>query len=109
MRDFEKDVKSVEWFANSVMLRKLAANLDKKHWDEVGIEYLLSRSSDEVEELLHELDIIRENPTNETAIHAAIFECGDVANFFMMIANKLRKMLDVKPSFTMVNNEKGEE
>lgn len=80
-RDHVADNASVDLFALD-MKRKLAANVHKKHWDEVPMIYLYQRMLEEEEELYTAL--------KEGDIHSIIDEAADVANFAMMIADRAR-------------------
>lgn len=84
-RDAMLDESAVEWFS-TVMLKKLRENRYKQHWSELDLAYLINRLKEELLELEDELPNTKNNMID---IDAAIFECADVANFAMMVADKL--------------------
>jgi NTP pyrophosphatase (non-canonical NTP hydrolase) len=72
----------VVWFADA-MERKLRENDHKRHWLTLGMQTLSMRLTQEREELR---DAVASGSAAETLAEAA-----DVANFAMMIADKVRK------------------
>lgn len=80
----------VDWFSG-IMKVKLGTkhNRAKPHWATSTFALLLERLRDEVQEL--ENALCREDVAN------AVSECCDVANFAMMIADKLRQELYSEP------------
>ncbi len=80
-RNSEEDIAAVDLFALD-MKRKLAANVHKKHWDEVPMIYLYQRMLEEEAELYSALE-----EGNQQNI---IDEAADVANFSMMRADRAR-------------------
>lgn len=80
-RDHADDDAAVDLFALD-MKRKLAANVHKKHWDEVPMIYLYLRMREEEAELYSALE-----EGNQQNI---IDEAADVANFSMMLADRAR-------------------
>lgn len=81
-RDHAEDDAAVDVFALD-MKRKLAANVHKKHWDEVTDLYLFRRLVEEVMELHEAMQI--------GSTDAIILEAADTANFAMMIADRARR------------------
>jgi len=81
-RDHADDDAAVDLFALD-MKRKLAANVHKKHWDEVPMIYLYQRMLEEEEELYTAL--------KEGNAQSIIDEAADVANFSMMLADRARR------------------
>ncbi|PGW89949.1 hypothetical protein [Bacillus cereus] len=77
----------VKWFAEQ-MESKLQENDHKGGWQDCDCYWLLKRASGECLELLRELDVYRDLGDNKEKI---IKECSDVANFVMMIADKVRE------------------
>lgn len=77
---------SVEWFEKQ-MLKKLKANINKRHWARTSYDYLFNRMKEEVKEL-GELLLDDKVPYKYRKI---ISECSDVANYAMMIADKAKK------------------
>jgi hypothetical protein len=75
--DYEE---KVVWFAHQ-MIGQLIANDDKGGWDDESLVYLLDRLSEEVQELKHALI--------EADKDGIIQEAADVANFAMMIADRV--------------------
>ena len=86
-RDHAADAMAVDVFALD-MKRKLAANVHKKHWDEVSDRYLFGRLIEEIKELLEA--IVDDEHKN------IIDEAADVANFSMMLADRARRGLKGK-------------
>ena len=77
-RPYFVDLEAVDMFAE-LMMEKLRRNRHKAHWKHVDKTWLLGRLKDELKEL-------------EEAMEAGdslslVYECADVANFAMMIAN----------------------
>lgn len=86
-QEFEQVRPSVQWFALQ-MEKKLQENDHKVHWNECGIDYLMSRMVQEYGELVAAVwDLREENGSPE----AVISEAADVANFVHMIADNLRE------------------
>ena len=83
-RDHAADALAVDVFALD-MKRKLAANVHKKHWDEVTRMYLARRLVEEVIELCEA--VVANDP------QSIIDESADVANFAMMISDQARRGL----------------
>ena len=79
-RSLDADEKAVTGFAVKMIL-KLQKNRHKAHWSTVDYEYLFDRLTEEVEELRSAM----EWPDGDI-----VSECCDVANFAMMIADKLK-------------------
>ncbi|MCU5414689.1 hypothetical protein OCE50_27885 [Bacillus wiedmannii] len=77
----------VKWFAEQ-MESKLQENDHKGGWQDCDCYWLLNRAIKECVELSRELDAHRDLGDNKEKI---IKECSDVANFVMMIADKVRK------------------
>ncbi|MED1557547.1 hypothetical protein [Bacillus paramycoides] len=77
----------VKWFAEQ-MESKLQENDHKGGWQDCDCYWSLKRAREECLELLCELDAYRDLGLNKEEI---IKECSDVANFMMMIADKVRK------------------
>jgi len=75
----------VKWFAEQ-MESKLQENDHKGGWKDCDCYWLLNRAKEECLELLHELNVHRDLGGNKEKI---IKECSDVANFVMMIADKV--------------------
>jgi len=71
---------------SSDMLFKLEMNSCKAHWNTVTNAYLLKRMKNEVSELESALNGDGENIE---------LECADVANFAAMIADNVRKGVDL--------------
>lgn len=92
----------------TLMLQKLAENRHKPHWDESTLAYLMQRLDDEVAELQAAYALVmakrdgmafrqtRPNRDEDVALFKAEQEvrreCADVANFAMMIADKLDRL-----------------
>lgn len=72
----------VQWFAEE-MERKLRANDDRDGWKVGRLDWLFDRLTEEVEELRVEVG-------RRAGLHI-IDECTDVANFAMMIADRVRE------------------
>lgn len=70
------------------MESKLQENDHKGGWQGCDSYWLLDRARAECLELLREFSVHRDLSDNKEKI---IRECSDVANFVMMIANKVRK------------------
>lgn len=85
MEDLKRDLKAVDLFKKQ-MLRKLGDNTDKKHWLKCTYWYLFRRMEMELKELE---ELLRDDkvPYKQKKI---IFECADIANFAMMIADKAK-------------------
>jgi hypothetical protein len=87
---------SLEWFALE-MEATLRSNDNKGGWEDCRYEWLFGRLEEESKELLEALSPMKLDTTAENAWHEqaclAIGECADVANFAMMIADKLRLSL----------------
>lgn len=81
-RNHDDDNAAVDLFAFD-MKRKLAANVHKKHWNEVTSAYLFRRLVEEVMELHEAMQI--------GSTDAIMLEAADVANFAMMIADQVRR------------------
>ena len=81
-RDHAADALAVDVFALD-MKRKLAANVHKKHWDEVTNLYLFRRLVEESLELHEAIGI--------GTAQNIIDEAADIANFCMMIADQVRQ------------------
>lgn len=73
---------SVVWFVQ-YMFNKLRQNEHKKHWRELSEDWLLEALNSEVGELSFALSSGDKDDI--------IYECADVANFAMMIADKQRE------------------
>lgn len=78
------DREGLAWFKER-MAEKLQENRHKKPWDKKEIDYLFRRLLDEVEELRFSLQDTQANRYVDK--ESIIYECADVANFAMMIAN----------------------
>jgi NTP pyrophosphatase (non-canonical NTP hydrolase) len=72
----------VVWFADA-MEQELRANDHKRHWLNLGMQTLSMRLTQEREELR---DAVADGSAAET-----LKEAADVANFAMMIADKMRR------------------
>ena len=77
---------SVEWFGKQ-MLKKLEANINKRHWIRTSYKYLLNGLQEELKEL-EKLLLDDKVPYNHKKI---ISECGNIGNHAMMIADKAKK------------------
>lgn len=77
----------VKWFAEQ-MESKLQENDHKGGWQQCGKYWLFERMQEEMTELLQELSLFSNDAKNENRI---IRECADIANFAMMIADKVRE------------------
>lgn len=82
--------KEVEWFADQ-MEKKLSQNDHKGGWQNCDFKYLLKRLKEEQTEVEDALKL-RGTTFFGTVLKdkEIIDECADVANFAMMIADKLR-------------------
>lgn len=78
-RPFHQDDAALQEFSG-VMLEKLRANKHKAHWSHVDSDWLLGRLEQELKEL-------REAMASGDGL-SVVYECADVANFAMMIADK---------------------
>jgi NTP pyrophosphatase (non-canonical NTP hydrolase) len=77
----------VRWFAEE-MEKKLQENDHKVHWSDCDMDYLMSRTEQELDELLKAIvDLKFGIGTSEDVIK----EAADVANFVMMIADNSRE------------------
>jgi hypothetical protein len=84
----EHDVReSVVWFSQQ-MEAQLKENDYKGGWDNCTIEYLYSRTWDELIELA---DILKVPDVDHAR---AIKQCADTANFLMMLADLMRKQME---------------
>jgi hypothetical protein len=81
----------VEWFA-AQMEQTLRQNDHKGGWEESPLWYLLERLKEETIELEVALERVELSDT-QTSMEHAIRESTDIANFAMMIADKLRKRI----------------
>ncbi|PEP86132.1 hypothetical protein [Bacillus pseudomycoides] len=77
----------VKWFAEQ-MESKLQENDHKGGWKQCGKYWLFERMQEEMTELLQELSLFSNDAENEDRV---IKECADIANFAMMIADKVRE------------------
>lgn len=77
-RGLAEDKHAVDEFSG-VMLEKLRENRHKAHWKHVSREWLVGRLHDELDELLSAIE--SDQPLS------IVYECADVANFAMMIAD----------------------
>lgn len=79
---------SLAKFANK-MEDKLKKNDGKSGWDNENIYYLKHRLEEEMIELHIALKNLMKNPNDVMLKQAVDDECQDVANFAMMISDKL--------------------
>lgn len=77
----------VRWFSEQ-MENKLKENDHKGGWNHCGKYWLFERMKEETSELLQELSVFSNGAENEGMV---IKECADIANFSMMIADKVRE------------------
>lgn len=83
---------SVRTFAEESMEVKLRRDdRTKNAWEKTPIDHLFLGLIAEVEELMDALAGHMENPTEENQA-AAMLECGDVANYAMMIFSKIHPL-----------------
>lgn len=82
--------KSIKWFS-AEMRKKMAKNEHKEGWDKCSHNYLFKRLCDEVLELNNALFTPKQGAVRSLNAKAIIKECADIANFVMMIADKMRK------------------
>lgn len=80
------DKQSVEWFGEQ-MIKKLEANINKRHWFRTSYAYHFDGLKEEVKEL-EELLQDDKVPYKHKEI---ILECADIGNRAMMIADKAKK------------------
>ena len=86
------DIDRVRWFAEE-MEKKLIANDHKTGWLDEDVDWLFTRLLEEVEELkvyLEKSDGMESNCPDYKDIAGVISEAADVANFAMMIADRIR-------------------
>lgn len=69
-----------------LMLYKLKKNAHKGGWKNMSLQELYNRLDDEMMELLQSLEIFVQDTVKNNPMKVA-FECADVANFCMMIAD----------------------
>lgn len=81
MTTMQKVLPVLHWF-NTIQVEKLEENADKPHWDTLSIDELIFNLNCEFNEL--SLAISSKDQ------YEAIRECADIANFAMMIADKLK-------------------
>ncbi|MBK5474390.1 hypothetical protein JFU54_28820 [Bacillus sp. TH19] len=94
----------VIWFAEC-MESKLQENDHKGGWKQCGKYWLFERMQEEITELLQELSRFGNDAKNEDMI---IRECADIANFAMMIADKVREQSEVRQLKGDGENEKSD-
>ena len=87
-RSEERDLEAVKWFT-TLMHKKLRKNKCKQDWLEYDESYILRRLNEELDELKDALFKQR----SSASIEEAMLECADVANFAMMMAEKLKANL----------------
>ena len=86
-RGLAEDKHALDCF-HELMLEKLRDNRHKAHWEHVSQDWILARLEQELEEL-------KEALANGCADDIA-YECADVANFAMMIADNERDKNEVR-------------
>lgn len=76
----------LDWFVDQMRARLAAKdNQRKDDWRELDLDDLLQRLQEELDELTAALE-------NGKAEGSAIRECADLANFAMMLADRLRQL-----------------
>lgn len=79
--------KEVRWFAER-MENKLKENDHKGGWGDCDLQYLYTRLGEETKELLNELQAFVYGENNHDKV---ISEAADIANFAMMIADRVKQ------------------
>lgn len=80
------DKQSVEWFGKQ-MIKKLEANINKRHWFRSSYGHLFAGLMEEVKEL----EELLQNDKVAYKHKEIILECADIGNRAMMIADKAKK------------------
>ena len=88
----------VDWFSREMEL-KLRENDHKPGWDKMNYGRLMERLDEECKEAEEAIknflaNLMMEEGAPGAAAEAAIQELADVANFAMMMADRIRKKLD---------------
>ena len=92
----ESDNKAAIVAFSNAMLAKMNANNHKRSWHDASVDYLMHRLIDEVMELAEAVINIKVaverggDVGSDDLFEKAMAECADVANFPMMIWDKLR-------------------
>jgi len=70
----------------AAMIEKLEENNYKGGWSTTTVNYLVGRARQELGEVVRAIDRLRPEPSI-VALKAVVWECADVANFMMMLAD----------------------